>query len=58
MGGKYNNNVGIINNKIDFLSKYKFSIAMENTEADGYYEITTSTKYLHTQGISVQWVRL
>ena len=36
MGGKYNNNVGIINNKIDFLSKYKFSIAMENTEADGY----------------------
>ena len=36
MGGKYNNNVGTINNKIDFLSNYKFSIAMENTEADGY----------------------
>ena len=36
MGGKYNNNVGIIKNKIDFLSSYKFSIAMENTEGDGY----------------------
>ena len=36
MGGRYNNNVGIIKNKILFLSKYKFSIAMENSEGDGY----------------------
>ena len=36
MGGKYNNNVGEINNKIEFFSLYKFTIAMENTEADGY----------------------
>ena len=36
MGGIYKNNVGKINNKIKFLSSYKFSIAMENTEGDGY----------------------
>ena len=36
MGGGYNNNVGIINDKIEFLSSYKFSIAMENTEGEGY----------------------
>ena len=36
MGGKYKNNVGIIKNKIKFLTKYKFSIAMENSEGDGY----------------------
>ena len=36
MGGKYNNNVGTINDKIKFLSSYKFSIAMENTEGEGY----------------------
>ena len=37
MGGKYNNNVGkIVKNKIEFLLSYKFSIAMENSEADGY----------------------
>lgn len=36
MGGKYKNNIGRIKNKIAFLSLYKFSIAMENTEADGY----------------------
>ena len=36
MGGKYNNNIGVIKNKIEFLSNYKFSIAMENTEGDGY----------------------
>ena len=36
MGGKYLNNVGYISNKRDFLSSYKFSIAMENTEGDGY----------------------
>ena len=36
MGGGYKNNVGEIRNKIEFLSSYKFSIAMENTEGDGY----------------------
>lgn len=36
MGGSYKNNVGYIKNKIKFLSSYKFSIAMENTEANGY----------------------
>ena len=36
MGGKHNNNAGLIKNKILFLSKYKFSIAMENSEGDGY----------------------
>lgn len=37
MGGKYKNNIGgIIKNKIKFLSNYKFSIAMENSEGQGY----------------------
>lgn len=37
MDGKYNNKVGgPVNNKIKFLSIYKFSIANENTSADGY----------------------
>jgi hypothetical protein len=37
MGGKFNNNVGgPVPNKIQFLSFYKFSIAMENTSGDGY----------------------
>lgn len=37
MGGKYNNNVGgPIKDKIEFLKNYKFSIAMENTNGDGY----------------------
>ena len=36
MGGKYKNNVGKVKNKIEFLSSYKFSIAMENTEGNGY----------------------
>lgn len=36
MGGKYKNNVGKIKNKISFLSHYKFSIAMENSEGQGY----------------------
>ena len=30
------NNVGKIKNKIKFLSSYKFSIAMENSQGDGY----------------------
>jgi hypothetical protein len=38
MGGKFKNNVGgRVKNKIQFLTSYKFSIAMENTGADGYY---------------------
>ena len=37
MGGRYKNNVGgAIRNKIEFLSSYKFSICMENSEGDGY----------------------
>ena len=37
MGGKYNNNIGgSVIYKIKFLSSYKFSIAMENSEGDGY----------------------
>ena len=37
MGGKVNNNIGgSIKNKIKFLSSYKFSISMENSEGDGY----------------------
>ena len=36
MGGRYKNNVGKIKNKIQFFESYKFSIAMENTEGDGY----------------------
>lgn len=37
MGGSFKNNVGgKVKNKISFLEDYKFSIAMENSEADGY----------------------
>ena len=37
MGGKVFNNIGgKVSNKINFLSSYKFSIAMENSEGDGY----------------------
>ena len=37
MGGKYNNSIGrLVQNKISFLSNYKFSIAMENSNGDGY----------------------
>ena len=37
MGGRFLNNVGgPVENKIEFLSSYKFSIAMENSEGDGY----------------------
>ena len=35
-GGCYNNINRKINNKIEFLSQYKFSIAMENSDGDGY----------------------
>jgi len=37
MGGNYKNNIGgNVYNKIEFLSSYKFSIAMENSEGQGY----------------------
>ena len=37
MGGRYLNNIGgNVENKIEFLSSYKFSISMENSEGDGY----------------------
>ena len=37
MGGKFMNNVGgPVKDKIKFYSSYKFSIAMENSEGDGY----------------------
>lgn len=37
MAGKVFNNIGkYINDKINFLSSYKFSIAMENSNGDGY----------------------
>ena len=36
-GGKVYNNIGrSVENKIQYLSQYKFSIAMENSEGDGY----------------------
>lgn len=36
-GGKYKNNIGgAVKNKIDFLSNYKFSVAMENSSYPGY----------------------
>ena len=37
MGGKVLNNIGKkVENKIEFLSNYKFSISMENSDGDGY----------------------
>ena len=37
MGGNYGNNIGkSVKNKIEFLSSYKFSISMENSNGDGY----------------------
>jgi hypothetical protein len=37
MGGKCQNNINRnVKNKIEFLSNYKFSIAMENSNGDGY----------------------
>ena len=38
MGGKFKNNIGgMVKDKIQFLTSYKFSIAMENSGCDGYY---------------------
>ena len=37
MGGRCRNNInGPVSDKIEFLSNYKFSIAMENSDGDGY----------------------
>ena len=45
MGGRYNNSIGyVVKNKNKFLSSYKFSIAMENTNGDGYI----SEKIIHS----------
>jgi len=36
-GGKYRNNIGYrVDNKLAFLSKYKFNLALENSMIDGY----------------------
>ena len=45
MGGKFHNNInGRVKDKIKFLNLYKFSIAMENSEGDGYL----SEKIVHS----------
>ena len=45
MGGKCRNNIGgYVKDKIEFLSTYKFSIAMENSSGDGYI----SEKIVHS----------
>ena len=45
IGGKCgNNNISAVKNKIEFLSEYKFSIAMENSFGDGYI----SEKLVHS----------
>ena len=45
MGGRCGNNIKkFIKNKIEFLSEYKFSIAMENSDGDGY----VSEKIVHS----------
>lgn len=45
MGGRFRNNIGgRVKNKIKFLSSYKFSIAMENSNGDGY----SSEKITHS----------
>ena len=45
MGGQYNNNIGsTVKDKIVFLNSYKFSIAMENSNGDGY----STEKLIHS----------
>ena len=37
MGGRFRNNIGVrVKNKFKFLSSYKFSLSMENSNGDGY----------------------
>lgn len=36
-GGKWNNNIGgPVNDKLDFIKNYKFNLAIENADVDGY----------------------
>ena len=44
VGGKCNKNISKVTNKFDFLSNYKFSISMENSNGDGYI----SEKLVHS----------
>lgn len=47
MGGLYKNNIGgRVKDKIKFLSQYKFSIAMENSMADGYITEKISDSFI------------
>jgi len=47
MGGNFKNNVGgCVKNKIKFLKSYKFSIAMENSDSDGYFSEKIFDSYL------------
>ena len=47
IGGKCINNVnGTVKNKIEFLSDYKFSIAMENSKGDGYLTEKIAQSYI------------
>ena len=45
MGGRFGNNIGFkVKDKISFLNSYKFSIAMENSDGDGY----STEKLIHS----------
>jgi hypothetical protein len=45
MGGGFGNNIGFkVKDKISFLNSYKFSIAMENSDGDGY----STEKLIHS----------
>lgn len=47
IAGKYKNNINnVITNKIEFLSNYKFSIAMENSDGDGYLSEKIADSFL------------
>ena len=47
MGGKCGNNKnGTVKNKINFLSSYKFSISMENSDGDGYLSEKIADSFL------------
>ena len=47
MGGKCQNNINRkVKNKIEFLSNYKFSIAMENSDGDGYISEKIADSFL------------
>ena len=47
IAGKCKNNINnVITNKIEFLSNYKFSIAMENSDGDGYLSEKIADSFL------------